>query len=129
MDGGHFADNHLGGVPQRKGPKMAESISFPMATPQTQAAERMANQLAHQPANLLHAQMAEQERLRRVQAETVVETREAENPNVDQEGHLGAEYQGRKREEGEDAPPEEVPHAAPKRGEEEFQGRFINVVV
>lgn len=108
---------------------MAESISFPMATPQTQAAERMANQLAHQPANLFHAQMAEFDRQRRVQEETVVETRETENPEVDQEGHLGAEYHGQKREEkADDAPPEEAPRPPSRPGAEEFQGRFINVV-
>lgn len=108
---------------------MAESISFPMGTPQTPAAERMANQLAHQPANLLHAQMAEQERQRRVEAETVVESRETENPNVDEEGHLGAEYHGRKREKDEEAPADadEAPVARP-RVVEDFQGRFINVV-
>ncbi|OGL61681.1 MAG: hypothetical protein A3J27_01695 [Candidatus Tectomicrobia bacterium RIFCSPLOWO2_12_FULL_69_37] len=107
---------------------MAESISFPMATPQTPAAERVANQQAHQPVNLLHAQMVDQERQRRVQAETVVESREAENPNVDQEGHLGAEYHGRRREKGEDAPAEETPPASAPSRVEEFQGRFINVV-
>ena len=107
---------------------MAESISFPMGTPQTQAAERMANQLAHQPANFLHAQMVEQERQRRVEAETVVESKEAENPNVDQEGHLGAEYHGRKREKGEEAPADEAPPAPSQLSAEEFQGRFINVV-
>ncbi|MBI3128951.1 MAG: hypothetical protein HYZ11_15200 [Candidatus Tectomicrobia bacterium] len=108
---------------------MAESIHFPMATPQTQAAERVVNQQAHQAANLLHAQMAEHDRQRRVQAETVVEAREAENPNVDQEGHFGAEYHARKREGDEAAPPEEAPPAPSSPGEEDFQGRFINVVV
>lgn len=108
---------------------MAESISFPMGTPQTPAAERLANQLAHQPANLMHAQMAEFDRVRRDRSETVTETHESENPEVDEEGHLGAEYQGRKREKGEEAPPEGAPSASAQPSEEEFQGRFINVVV
>lgn len=111
---------------------MAESIHFPMATPQTPTAERMANQLAHQSANFLHAQMAETERQRRVQDETVTQSKETDNPRVDQEGHFGAEYQGRKREkQAPPAPPgeeEAVPPASQPR-EEEFQGRFINLVV
>ncbi|MEK6709648.1 MAG: hypothetical protein AABZ64_03635 [Nitrospinota bacterium] len=110
---------------------MAESISFPMGTPQTQTAERLANQLAHQSANLLHAQMAETERQRRVQDETVTQAKETENPHVDQEGHFGAEYQGRKREKKESAPPGEEPALSPasQPREEDFQGRFINLVV
>ncbi len=107
---------------------MAEQISFPLSSPQTQAAERIQNQLHHASANAQHAVTGELKRNRAANQETVNETHETENDVIDQEGHLGAEYQARKRE-GEDSQEEEPKSPSPPSDEDDFQGRFINVVV
>lgn len=107
---------------------MAEFISFPLSTPQVQAAERVQSQANNSPGNQQHALTGEMERLRVQQREIVNETEEAENPVTDQEGHLGAEYEARKREEG-GAEGEPQKADSSSSDEDDLQGRFINVVV
>ncbi|MFC1491115.1 hypothetical protein ACFLQ0_00800 [Nitrospinota bacterium] len=109
---------------------MAQEISFPLSTPQVQAAERIQNQLQHNPANVQHSLAGEALKERQARAETVNETTETENPNVDQEGHLGQEYQASERE-GEPSAEadEERAQGQSYPDDNDLQGRFINVVV
>ena len=108
---------------------MNVQISFPLGTPQIQAAERMANQFNHAPATAQHLVAHDLDRERTQLSETVRETGETENPTVDEEGHLGAEHNGEKRESESDSVPSEAEDPLLPSDEDEIQGRFINVVV
>ena len=109
---------------------MAQEITFPLSTPQVQAAERIQNQLQHSPANVQHSIAGEAQKDRQLRSETVNETSETENPNVDQEGHNGAEGEADEREEkGSSEAIEESAQAPPLPSDNDMQGRFINVVV
>lgn len=108
---------------------MSQEISFPLSTPQIQAAERVQTQLQHGSANNQHAIAGQSERENQLRTETVNQTEESENPNIDQEGHLGQEYEGEEseREDSESEEQEDKKQAA--LDENELQGRFINVVI
>lgn len=110
---------------------MPEMINFPLSSPQVQAAERVASQLQHNPSNLLQAQQAEGERVRQMRTEIVTETQNTENPNVDEEGHFGAEYHGGKKRESQEegTDPSPAPEKSDDDDSDELQGRFINLVV
>ncbi len=109
---------------------MAQEINFPLSTPQIQAAERVQSQLQHSPANVQHSLAGDAVKDRQLRSETVNEASESENPNVDQEGHLGAEREASEREEkdfsGEE---EESAQNIAFPGDTYLQGRFINVVI
>ena len=109
---------------------MAQEISFPLSTPQTQAAERVQSQLQHNPTNVQHSLAGDAAKDRQLRTETVNEASESENPNIDQEGHLGQEYEASERE-GKDFSGEEEESAQDIAlpGDNDMQGRFINVVV
>ncbi len=109
---------------------MAQEITFPLSTPQIQAAERVQSQLQHNSVNVQHSLAGDAVKDRQLRTETVIETSESENPNVDPEGHLGSEREASERE-GKDFSGEEEESAQNIAfpGDNDIQGRFINVVV
>ena len=111
---------------------MSQSISFPLSSPQVQAAERVQSQIQHAGGNMQHALAGKAEKERQAHAETVNETSETENSAVDEEGHQGQEFEaGKKKDEPSPDPDRQETDSATSEDpdEEDMQGRFINVVV
>ncbi len=109
---------------------MAPEISFPLSTPQVLAAERVQSQLQHNSVNVQHSLAGDAVKDRQLRTETVNETSESENPNVDQEGHLAQEHEASEREEKDfSGEKEESAQGRAYPDDNDMQGRFINVVV
>ncbi len=111
---------------------MSQSISFPLSSPQMQAAERAQTQIQNAGGNMQHALAGKAEKERLEHAQTVNETSGAENSGVDEEGHQGQEYEaGKKKDESSPDPDSQEADSASAEepDEDDMQGRFINVVV
>ena len=111
---------------------MSQPITFPLSSPQVQAAERVQSQIQNAAGNMQHALAGKAEKERQEHAETVNETSGAENSAVDEEGHQGQEYQaGEKKDEPSPDPDRKESDSADSEepDEDDLQGRFINVVV
>jgi len=109
---------------------MNAEINFPLSSPQIQVAERVQTQLQHGGANAQRSIAGEAAKDRQLRTEVVNETEETENPNVDEEGHQGQEYNAseNKREPDSKSAPEEE-KTSPSNDDNNLQGRLINVVV
>ncbi len=111
---------------------MSQPISFPLSSPQVQAAERVQAQSQNAAGNMQHALAGKAEKERQEHAETVNEISEAENSAIDEEGHRGQEYEaGKKKDESSPDPDQEKADSDSSEDpdEDDLQGRFINVVV
>ncbi|MFP6891234.1 MAG: hypothetical protein VCF07_16080 [Nitrospinota bacterium] len=109
---------------------MAVEISFPLSSPQITAAEKVQSQLQNAGVNAQHLIAGDAAKDRQMRTEIVNETAESENPNVDEEGRQGQEYEASENKREPDSEP------APGEGESstfhddnDLQGRLINVVV
>ena len=111
---------------------MSQPISFPLSSPQMQAAERAQTQLQNAAGNLQHALASKAEKERQEHSETVNESSETENPVIDEEGRQGQKYEAGEKEDEPSPDPDrqEAGSAASEEpDEDDMQGRFINVVV
>jgi hypothetical protein len=108
---------------------MSQQINFPLSTPQIQVAERVQTQLQNGAANNQHAVAGQSEREHQLRSETVNQTGESENPNIDQEGHLGQEYEGEESEREASESEEQEEKKQSPLDENELQGQVINVVI
>lgn len=111
---------------------MSQSISFPLSSPQMQAAERVQTQIQNAGGNMQHALAGKAEKERQEHAKAVNETAKTENSAVDEEGRQGQEYEaGEKKDKPSPDPDRQEADSASSEDpdEDDMQGRFINVVV
>ena len=111
---------------------MSQPISFPLGSPQVQAAERVQTQIQNAGENMQHALAGKAEKERLESVETVNEISETENPVVDEEENQGQENRAEKKKDESSPDPEKEEDdsaSSEKPDEDDLQGRFINVVV
>lgn len=109
---------------------MAAEITFPLSSPQITAAEKVQSQLQNAGVNAQHSIAGDAAKDRQMRSEVVNETAETENPNVDEEGRQGQEFEAgeNKREPESESTPDEG-KSPTFHDDNDLQGRLINVVV